>query len=116
MRTVLFSGDQKTPITLSDSAANYDMLRIFFRDNNYVYGSVDVYSPHGKNVGITTNYNDTGAAYVKMQTVTIDGVTIDQTTNTYGYELSFHESTFGRTIVNNINYVRVEGWNFYDSN
>lgn len=109
--TVLFSGSKQCPITLSRSANDFDMLRIFFRCNNSVYNSIDVYSPNGKNIWLATGYNDTGALYIKTQTATISGVKIDQTQNTYAYQLAIGEST-SKLVVNNIWITRVEGWKF----
>lgn len=70
------SGDSGT-ITLSQSASNFKIFRIFYRDNDGVYQSVDVYEPNGKYVTFTGYYtNFSNMFYLKYTAKTISGVTI----------------------------------------
>ena len=67
----------KSNITLSDSAANYEYLEIFFRDNDYDYNSVKVYSPNGKRVSLISQYNNgSNTIWLKTSLYTISGTTI----------------------------------------
>ena len=55
---VLFDNDANVfqgPITLSESAANFEKLTICFKSNDGVYGSMDVARPNGKVVALTTS-------------------------------------------------------------
>ncbi len=72
---VLYNNDagSNDTITLSDSAANYSYLEIFYRSNDNMYQSVKVYNPNGKNVSLfstTTNYANL-RIYGKTKEVTI---------------------------------------------
>ena len=65
------------PITLSDSAANYDMLEIFFKSNDGFYSSTRVYSPNEKRVCLVSIiYYDT-SMYSKSKEVLISDTSID---------------------------------------
>lgn len=78
---VLFDNDANVfqgPITLSESAANFEKLTICFKSNDGVYGSMDVARPNGKVVALTTSfYNGTNYFYVKNRCYKIDGKIIN---------------------------------------
>lgn len=78
---VLFDNDANVfqgPITLSESAANFEKLTICFKSNDGVYGSMDVARPNGKVVALTTSfYNGDASFYVKNRCYLIDGKTIN---------------------------------------
>ena len=64
-------------ITLSDSAANYEYLEIFFRDNDNNYNSVKVCSPNGKNVTLISQYNNgSNTIWFKIAICLISGNTM----------------------------------------
>lgn len=53
---VLFSGHTNSAVTLSDSAANYEHMKIYYDSltggTTPVYGSVCIYNPNGKSVNL----------------------------------------------------------------
>lgn len=70
------SGDSGT-ITLSQSAADFKRFKIFYRDADECYQSVDVYNPNGKIVTFTGYYtNFSNMFYLKYTTKTISSTTI----------------------------------------
>ena len=106
-----------TSITLSDSAANYDMLEIFYKSNDDPQNSVRVYSPNGKKVDLTSTTYVSGSyhyMFVKAKQVQISGSTINTFKNTYGYctgemEIRNGNTTIGK-YVDNVGIIRVLGW------
>lgn len=78
---VLFDNDDNVfqgPITLSESAANFEKLTICFKSNDGVYGSMDVARPNGKVVALTTSiYGKPDAFYVKNRCYMIDNKNIN---------------------------------------
>lgn len=78
---VLFDNDANVfqgPITLSESAANFEKLTICFKSNDGVYGSMDVARPNGKVVALTTSiYVAPADFYVKNRCYKIDGKIIN---------------------------------------
>ena len=106
-----------TSITLSDSAANYDMLEIFYKSNDAPQNSVRVYSPNGKKVDLTSTTYVTGSynyLFIKAKQVQINGTTINTFTNNYGYCTGEMEIRNGNTTigiyVDNVGIIRVLGW------
>lgn len=109
--TVLYSGDDHCPITLSDSAANYEELVIEYRCNNQTHASVAVYNPNNKDVFLSTGYNDKNSGFfLKTQNVLISGTTIDQVPNTYAREIGINGSTVTSPTINNIWITKVTGY------
>lgn len=78
---VLFDNDANVfqgPITLSESAANFEKLTICFKSNDGVYGSMDVARPNGKVVALTTSFYAAPADfYVKNRCYKIDNKNIN---------------------------------------
>lgn len=78
---VLFDNDANVfqgPITLSESAANFEKLTICFKSNDGVYGSMDVARPNGKVVALTTSiYAASTDFYVKNRCYKIDNKNIN---------------------------------------
>lgn len=109
--TTLYSGDSHCPITLSDSAGNYEKIVIEYRCNNQTHASVDVYSPNNKDVLLSTGFNDrTNGFFLKTQNVLISGTSIDQVPNTYAREININGSTVSSPTVNNIWITKVTGY------
>lgn len=81
----LFSGSyastHEKPITLNETAANFQFIDIQFTTNDGVVASTRVYSPNGKNVTLTATAATTtmGTLWVKSKTVTISGTKINTT-------------------------------------
>lgn len=110
--TVLFSNDAGTKenITLSDSAANYEYLEIFFRDNDYDYNSVKVYQPNNKKVSLISHYNNgSNTIWFKTSLYTIAGTTMSLGNNVEVKLIS--NSSVGIFKGNNIYITRVIGYN-----
>lgn len=111
--TVLWSGDSHTPVTLSDSAANYKRLVIEYRCNNQTHASVDVYDPNNKDVFLSTGFNDKNSGFfLKTQNVWIQGTTIDQAGGSYAREIGINGSTVTSPTINNIWLTKVTGYSF----
>ena len=109
--TTLFSGDSHCPITLSDSAANYEQMVIEYRCNNQTHASVTVYNPNNKDVFLSTGFNDKNSGFfLKTQNVLISGTTIDQVPNTYAREIGINGSTVTSPTINNIWITKVTGY------
>lgn len=98
-------------ITLSQSAANFDHLTIYYRDNDNENSSVDVYAPNGKQVTLATNHPgyDNGNMYIKARSVLISGTSI-ATASLNRYSQVSVEPGLSRSKVNNIYITRVEAW------
>lgn len=89
--TVLFDNVAQaldTAIYLSDSAANYKRLKIFYVSDDNEWSSVEVYDPDGKEVSLwVAHYNHGGSGtffsqmWMKSKTVTISGRVIDTSTD-----------------------------------
>ncbi|MGO5267447.1 hypothetical protein ACTQ1D_02035 [Parafannyhessea umbonata] len=86
--TVLFNNPAQaldTAIYLSDSAANYRRLKIFYATDDNEWSSVEVYDPDGKEVSLwAAHYNHVkqgsgifSQMWMKSKTVTISGRVID---------------------------------------
>ena len=69
-------------VTLSDSAANYTFMEIYFRDNDNHYSSTKVFGPNGKTVNLSMcESNENSYVVLKRREVTISGTSI--TTQSY---------------------------------
>ena len=97
-------------VTLSESAANFSKLKIFFRTDDNAYQSVEVISPDGKSVELSVNHpggsGQTSTVWIKGATVAISGTSI--TVSAY---INMGVSAAGNTLAagNVIYVVRVEG-------
>lgn len=97
-------------VTLSETAANFSYLEIFFKTNDStpIYSSSTVYSPNGKVVNLEAmnpNYNST--AYLKSKTINISGTSI---TNVSYSELGLSSSGVNFGAGNVIYITRVVGY------
>ena len=105
---VLFTGNDLTPITLSDSAANYTYLEIFYVDNNSAgFNSTRVYNPNGKTVDLSiVEPSDTtpNRTYIRRTAFTISGNTITPNTTTSGFVLIDGSSV---STTNGANYIAI---------
>lgn len=80
--TVLFDNDDNAlsgSITLSESAANFSYLKIFFKSNDGDYSSIDVYHPNGKTISLmVARISDTNAStWLKTKDMLISGTIIN---------------------------------------
>ena len=95
-------------VTLSDSAANYSFIEIFYKStNDNIYGSVKVDNPNGKraqfNAAMITSSAD---FYIKTKTVYINGTSITQS----GYAGFIVANTGEYTPENGFAIYKVIGW------
>lgn len=98
-------------ITLSSSAANFNYLKIFYRDNDSAYSSVIVYSPNGKRVNLMCFAASAGAdaMYMKARDIYINGTSIATYQNQYS-EVTFTKNPGISNAANNRIYItRVVG-------
>lgn len=97
-------------VTLSDSAANYYYLEIFYKNNDGFYSSTKVPNPNGKDVVlVSTTPNYDGNTYLKSTMYSISGTKMtpeqfSQVTFFADKRLSVNTST------NRISIVKVLGW------
>ena len=87
-RTVLFDNDAKAfggAVTLSETAANFDEIEVFFRTNDGFYGSVSVMHPNGKTFECTASGVHGGDVWFKGASFTVSGATIDTYHDSNGY-------------------------------
>ena len=111
---LLYSGDSNDSIILSDSAANYDYIEIFFRTNDNAYNSVKVYEPNNKIVSLAAWWvnNNVPRAYTKIKLVSINGNVIDVVSSKQYGETAYDMSSdpVYITLSNNIYITRVIGY------
>jgi hypothetical protein len=73
------SASASASATLSETAANFKRLTIFFKDSDNNYSSVDVWSPNGKRVALSLtwiNGASTQLMYQRVRWVSINGTSI----------------------------------------
>ena len=102
--TSLWSGNSSGNITLSQSVANFTRVTIFFRDNDNVHSSVDVYDPLNKSVLLTSNWK---GQFVKAKVVNLNG---NQVNNYYYGQAATVNNTADDS--NLIYITRVLGWKY----
>lgn len=77
---MLFYNEANNPVgavTLSESAANFEQLRIFFADDEGHHGSVDLFSPNNRFASLTTSTFTGTNMSVKSKVVLVSGTSID---------------------------------------
>lgn len=68
-------------ITLTETAANFTIIDIFFKGNNGYYDFTRVYNPNGKTVNLATMESTTGSIKCKWKAVAISGTSISTKVN-----------------------------------
>lgn len=117
---ILFSGHTTATVTLSDSAANYTHMKIYYSTlfkgtTDLVCRSVCIYSPNGKSVnlfiGQAAASGTNRVPYWTGKDITISGTSITtRATNRY-YDTSASTTTQRTTTATNNIYIdRVEAW------
>ena len=112
VRTVLYNNASGTTgtVSLSASAANYNHVRIHYRDNESRYASIDVYSPTGKYVSFMS-YHLTGNGSWPIQLTLgigyINGTSITRSGDKY---VNFGSGA-SQGDQASIYIIRVEAWN-----
>lgn len=93
-------------VTLSETAANFSMMLIQYRDNDSNYSSKLIIGPNGKRVVLDMVYGVSGVGNLKSRTVTISGTSI--TTVSGSTMDAAHNGGAGTT--NHIYITQVWGW------
>ena len=95
-------------VTLSETAANYSYIEIFYRSTtDNIRGSVKIFSPQQKYANMNIcQVDSSGHFYIKTKTVYINGTSITQ----YGYAGYVDATTGTYTAENGFYIFRVIGW------
>ncbi len=97
-------------VTLSQTAANFTFLQVFYKTNDGSYGCQEIYAPNGKTITINVQRaTSTGASdtYLKAKDMTISGTSMN---NLYYVETRLYTSGVSNSGGNSIYIVRVDGW------
>lgn len=95
-------------VTLSETAANFTYLEIFYKSNDPAYNSCKVFAPDGKSASLIIIRYSGGAVYHKTKRASISGTTITSNDNSEYYFTNSSTATVNTN--NNINIVRVVGY------
>lgn len=105
------SASASASATLSETAANFKRLTIFFKDTDNNYSSVDVWSPNGKRVSLSLtwiNGASTQEMYQRVRWVTISGTTISTSQLNSGEKYRTGQVKLGATAsVTNSDYISI---------
>ena len=88
-------------ITLNESIENYNFIRIYYRNNDYWYGSVDIAAPRGKKIELLSFTDTTTVVYLKTSYYVAQGSTL---TYQSGNEIKLGSSSPTHATANN-NYI-----------
>ena len=111
--TILYDNDAGTTgtVTLSDSAANYNYLEIyFFNTADNIYSSVKVYKPNDKSVDLTAGAFFGNQLYFKSANRTISGTSISLKPGTIDTAWNITNSTAGTAASTSIKIHKVVGY------
>jgi len=76
---ILYSNESGTTgtVTLSETAANFALLEIYFKTNDGNFGCAKVWAPNGKTVDLVgVTYNSSASMYTKRRPVLVSGTSI----------------------------------------
>lgn len=109
---VLFSGSTNGTVTLSESAANFDYLEIYFTDNNGRGGGfTKVYEPDGKQVHLAlVETNGSTSFYLRHTNYSINDTLIEPISGKAGYSYYNGASWSNGNASNYIKIYRVVGY------
>ena len=111
-RVTLFTGDSTGNVTLSSSAANYDLLEIFYEGYNGANPrTMKILNPNGRT--ITLNTIETAGSdgmRIRVARYTISGTSITSESSWSGYYLFALNGSFTNTLGTNVIHItRVDG-------
>lgn len=100
-------------VALSETAANFEYIEIFYRTNDQDYGSTKVYQPDGKKVSLSTAVHaiGTGELVYKVSIKEFDGVNLKKVVDGAGTQ--YGEASSATTSIshqNNVYITRVVGY------
>ena len=105
------SASASASATLSETAANFKRLTIFFKDTDNNYSSVDVWSPNNKRVSLSLTWINgatTQDMYQRVRWVTISGTTISTSQLNSGEKYRTGQVKLnGGTSVTNSDYISI---------
>lgn len=111
--TVLYNNGTGTTgtVTLSQTAANFTYLKIYYCDNDSIYNCTNIVSPNGKRAYLLSGYPLTSSNQnmnFKHKVVTISGTSISR----FGSETAIIQNGVHPQVINEnlTKIVRVEGW------
>lgn len=93
-------------ITLSQSAANFTKIKIYYKDINNSYGNVEVYAPNGKNVELKAIKNGASSLVIYNSIIQISETSLTWVANK---RLSIASGEY--VDEKNILIVKIEGYN-----
>lgn len=114
LRTILYNDGTGTTgtVTLTESAANFRRLRIYYKNNTGGHQSVDVISPNNMYVDLTTIQKDDSGQSTKVYGQISRKLISGNSITTISYE-EFNINNTNICGVSNSNFIfitRVEGW------
>jgi hypothetical protein len=111
--SVLYEGSSTGTITLSQSAANFDYMRIYFKkgSDSEACATIDLYHPDGKRASLViANPYASDATQILGRTVTVSGTSITPYRNEF-WANGASSISGGTTSSLSIYITRVEAWN-----
>lgn len=99
-------------VTLSQTAANFNYLRIYFKKNGdtNACASTDLYSPNGKKATLIVSNVSSSIAQLTWKIVTVSGTSITVSSQNYWNRDMSSGSMSGSTSDAKVYIYRVEGW------
>lgn len=107
--TVLYDGGTTGTtgsVTLSESAANFIKIKVFYKTSDNIYSSREYYNPNGKTISMTELNMTSGNGWLKTAVYTVSGTTMTRSGTSGQIELPSSYSTGNSYII----IMRVEGW------
>lgn len=110
------SGSQST-ITLSDNVSNYDLVRVYYRDDNWCWDGLIATTPaqnEGREMLLSTSsISQYGKLYVKSAQINISGSTVTWWSDRYGfYSFEDTKTAHGDITVNQIRIHEIVGYKY----
>lgn len=110
------SGSQST-ITLSDNVSNYDLVRVYYRDDNWCWDGLIATTPaqnEGREMLLSTSsISQYGKLYVKSAQINISGSTVTWWSDRYGfYSFEDAKTAHGDITVNQIRIHEIVGYKY----
>lgn len=102
---VLFEGSTTGNITLNDSVSNYDILEIFYKNQDGYSDSKRIHSPNNKIVSLDLSYYNNGTQNFQHWTGNIE---ISNTSITHSIDYYYENSGGTTNAPQTINYIQIE--------
>ena len=102
---VLFEGSTTGNLTLNDSASNYDIMEIFYRNQDGYLDSKRIYSPNEKKLSLDLSYYNPGTQQFQHWAGNIE---ISGTTITHSKDYYYGNAGGATNTPLEINYINIE--------